>query len=87
MAYTTINKSTAHFNTITWTGNDASPRAMTGVGFQPDLCWSKTRGSTKSHQLIDSVRGADKTLQSSVADTEGNQFSYGYLQRLISYLR
>ena len=47
MAYTTINKSTAHFNTKLWTGNDASPRAMTGVGFQPDFTWIKRRDSTE----------------------------------------
>ena len=80
MAYTTINKSTAHFNTITWTGNDASPRAMTGVGFQPDLCWSKTRGSTKSHQLIDSVRGVTKTISTNTDGAEGSSYGNGFLQ-------
>jgi len=80
MAYTTINKSSLHFNTVTYTGDGTSPKARTGVGFQPDLVWSKTRGEARNHQLIDSVRGADKTLQSNVSDAEGNQFSYGYLQ-------
>ena len=80
MAYAAITKPSLHFNTITYTGDGTSPKARTGVGFQPDWVWSKTRSSVKNHQLIDSVRGADKTLQSSVADTEGNQFSYGYLQ-------
>ena len=80
MAYTTINKSTDYFNTLLYTGDGTSPKARTGVGFQPDWVWSKTRSSVKNHQLIDSVRGADKTLQSNVTDAEGNQFSYGYLQ-------
>ena len=80
MAYTTINKSTDYFNTLLYTGDGTSPKARTGVGFQPDLVWSKTRGEARNHQLIDSVRGADKTLQSNVTDAEGNQFSYGYLQ-------
>ena len=80
MAYTTINKSTAHFNSITWSGNDASPRAMTGVGFQPDLCWSKTRGSTKSHQLIDSVRGVTKTISTNTDGAEGSSYGNGFLQ-------
>ena len=38
MAYTTISKSTDHFNTLTYAGNGASPRSHTGVGFQPDFC-------------------------------------------------
>ena len=37
MAYTTINKSLEHFNTLTWTGNGNATRSYTGVGFQPDL--------------------------------------------------
>ena len=40
MAYTTISKSTAHCNTITWTGTGSS-NALTGVGFQPDFVWIK----------------------------------------------
>ena len=35
MAYTTINKSTDHFNTLTLTGTGSS-NAITGLGFQPD---------------------------------------------------
>ena len=41
MAYTTINKSTAHFNTVAYTGNGSSGHAITGVGFQPDWTWIK----------------------------------------------
>jgi len=80
MAYSTISKPGLHFNTITYTGDGTSPKARTGVGFQPDWVWSKTRSEARSHQLIDSARGTDKTLQSDVADAEGSQFSYGYLQ-------
>ena len=35
MAYTTINKSTDHFNTKLYTGNGGS-LAVTGINFQPD---------------------------------------------------
>jgi|9_EtaG_2_1085328.scaffolds.fasta_scaffold11397_2 hypothetical protein len=63
MAYTTINKSSEHFNTKTYTGN-ASTQAITGVGFQPDLVWIKNRVTTNSHVWQDSVRGADKTIYS-----------------------
>ena len=40
MAYTTINKSTDHFNTKLYTGTGSS-NAITGVGFQPDFTWIK----------------------------------------------
>ena len=43
MPYTTINKSSAHFNTKLYSGNGASSQALTGLGFQPDLVWLKDR--------------------------------------------
>jgi len=65
MAYTTINKSTDHFNTVLYTGNETNPKAITGVGFQPDFTWIKTRDtSTKSHMLFDVVRGVYKNVRS-----------------------
>ncbi len=63
MAYSTINKSTEHFNTKLYTGNN-STNAITGVGFQPDLVWIKERSSTSSHRLMDAVRGVGKGLSS-----------------------
>jgi hypothetical protein len=32
MAYTTINKPSEYFNTVTWSGNSSNPRNITGVG-------------------------------------------------------
>ena len=64
MAYTTINKSTANFNTKLYTGN-AGTNAQTGVGFKPDWVWLKQRsGSAASHKLYDSVRGTTKYIAS-----------------------
>ena len=57
MAYTTINKSTDNFNTVLYTGNGSLPRAITGVGFQPDFVWLKDRDTAYNHQLYDAVRG------------------------------
>jgi len=54
MAYTTINKSTDHFNTKLYTGNN-STNAITGVGFQPDFTWLKPRNSADNHRLMDAV--------------------------------
>ena len=50
-----------HFNTTIWTGNVGS-RDFTGVGFQPDLVWSKQRSGTYPNLLVDSVREAPNTL-------------------------
>jgi len=69
MAYTTINKSTEHFNTKLYTGN-GSTQSITGVGFQPDLVWFKSRTTTNNHALFDVVRGATKWLESNSTDAE-----------------
>ena len=42
MAYTTINKSSEHFNTKLYTGNE-STNAITGVGHQPDFVLVKRK--------------------------------------------
>ena len=60
MAYSTINKSRNNFNTILWTGNGSLPRAITGVGFSPDLVWAKDRDTAYNPQWHDSVRGIDE---------------------------
>ena len=44
MAYTTINKSSEYFNIVTYSGN-GSTQSITGVGFQPDWVWIKTRNT------------------------------------------
>ena len=63
MAYTTVNKCTANFNTKLYTGN-ASTQAITGVGFQPDLIWIKNRSTNNSHVWTDAVRGVSSTMYS-----------------------
>ena len=45
------------FSPLIWTGNDATSRAITGLGFQPDLLWFKNRSSAFSHRLYDTTRG------------------------------
>ena len=61
-----------YFNTVLYTGN-ATARSITGVGFQPDWVWSKARGLTQSHRLVDSTRGVQKSLYSNSTDTEGTE--------------
>ena len=58
-----VKKSTEHFNTILYTGNDADDRTLTGVGFQPDLVWFKARNEAANwHTIFDSVRGVSKRI-------------------------
>ena len=76
MAYTTINKPSDYFNTVTYTGNATNPRAVTGVGFQPDLVWIKDRDNIYNHQVHDAIRGVDKALipNNTSAEADYNSF-------------
>jgi len=49
------------FNTVLYQGTGAT-QSITGMGFQPDLLWFKSRTASRSHALIDSVRGRSKVL-------------------------
>ncbi len=72
----TIEKGDDYFNTVLWTGNTTTngvQQAITGVGFQPDFVWAKTRNQSFSHYLYDSVRGvgsSGKLLQSNNTNAE-----------------
>jgi len=58
MAYTTIDNPADYFNTVLYTGDASSPRTISGVGFQADLNWTKSRNSADyDHNVADSVRG------------------------------
>ena len=59
-----------HFNAVLYTGN-ATARSITGVGFQPDFVWNKTRSASQNHFLYDAVRGASKDLRSNQTNAEG----------------
>ena len=87
-AYTTIDDPGAYFNTIVYAADDNSPRTLTGVGFQPDFCWTKLMAGGHSHNLYDSVRGAgaDKELESATNKAEGVPAAseYGYLSAFTS---
>ena len=63
MAYTTIDKHSAHHKTVFYTGT-GSDNSVTGVGFQPDWTWIKRLDGTNGHTLWDSVRGTTKWIES-----------------------
>jgi hypothetical protein len=70
MAYTTVNKSTAHMNSKIYTGTGSS-NALTGIGFQPDLVWLKGRSNATWHWWTDAVRGSSKNIFSNSNQAEG----------------
>ena len=74
MAYTTINDSSAHFQTTLYTGTGSS-QSITNTGnsnLRPDWLWIKKRagGTDRAHQLYDSVRGTTKLLHSNTDSAE-----------------
>jgi hypothetical protein len=59
-----------HFNTVLYAGTSAI-QSITGVGFQPDFTWIKSRTATGySHKQHDSVRGAGYELSSQSTSPE-----------------
>ena len=66
MAYTTIDDPGAYFNTVLYTGNGTAigsgGNVITGVGFQSDMTWLKSRSHAYSQGLLDSVRGATQLI-------------------------
>ena len=64
-----IDKPSDYFETILYTGNGSSQN-IGGLDFQPDWVWIKSRSLTKDHDLYDSVRGADKPLESNTSVAE-----------------
>ena len=59
-----------YFNTVLYTGDGTSSRAITGVGFQPDFLWYKTRNQTYDHKLFDVVRTPSNRLSSNSTSAE-----------------
>ena len=58
-----------YFNTVLYTGTSASLN-ITGVGFQPDFSWLKSRSGAFQHGLFDAVRGSTKGLISNSTSDE-----------------
>ena len=57
MAYTDIDDPSVHFNTVPYSGSASTPLVITGVGFQPDLTWLKSRSTAWFHGLFSSSSG------------------------------
>ena len=72
MAYISFQPSD-YFNLTLWTGNSTTDRAITGVGFQPDFLWIKSRNEGTDHELQDAVRGSTKYIRSNLTAVEGTE--------------
>jgi len=61
-----------YFNTVLFTGNGGT-KSVTGLGFQPDLFWGKSRTNPSgvySHSVYDSSRGVTKRLLPDLLNAE-----------------
>ena len=66
---TSTTQAGKYFNPVLYTGN-GSTQSITGVGFQPDLVWCKSRSNAYSHTLIDAVRGRAYILSSNTTSAD-----------------
>ena len=73
-----------HFDTLLYTGNDSSDRNVEGLEFQPDFVWIKNRDQSDGHQLVDVVRGANKTLFTNSTTLESTDNSNGHVNYFTS---
>jgi hypothetical protein len=62
------------FNTVLYTGNGTT-QTISGVGFQPDFLWVKSRSNAYWNSLLDVVRGRAKTLFTNVTNAEFTSLS------------
>ena len=69
MAYTTINKSSEYFNTVTWTTDGTGNKALT-TGHSTDMVWIKFRDFAYDHRIYDDVRGVTKKIIPNKTDAE-----------------
>ena len=71
----TIEKGSDYFNTVLYNGAGGA-QSITGVGFQSDFTWIKSRTAAYTHGLFDANRGVQKLLQSNSAAAEITSSAY-----------
>ena len=64
-----IDKPSKYFNTILYTGTETTTN-VTGVGFNPDWVWIKSRSDAYNNNVWDRVRGAGQRLITNATDAE-----------------
>jgi hypothetical protein len=73
---TSTTQAGKYFNPVLYTGN-GSTQSVTGVGFQPDFVWIKSRSNSFYPVLFDTVRGTTKRLITSLNIAEDTGDGYG----------
>jgi hypothetical protein len=73
---TSTTQANDYFNVVTYTATENVASSITGVGFQPDFVWVKTRADAASHALTDAVRGVQKALFSNTTGAEVTSSTY-----------
>jgi hypothetical protein len=68
----TIMRPSTVMDEVLYTGNGAA-RSITGLGFNPDLVWIKSRSAATDHAFYDAVRGAQLDLVSNSTAAETTQ--------------
>jgi hypothetical protein len=58
-----------YFNTVLYNGTGSS-QSITGVGFQPDWLWQKSRSNSQDGRIFDAVRGGSKVIYPSLTNAE-----------------
>jgi hypothetical protein len=66
----TIAKPSTAFDVVTYTGTGSALTPTSSLDFSPDLTWIKSRSAATDNTLYDTVRGAEKRLESNTTDAE-----------------
>ncbi len=65
-----------NFNAVLYTGDGNASNAISGVGFQPDWLWLKSRSATTGNIAQDVVRGATNRLETNSTGMEVTDATY-----------
>ena len=69
-----------HFDVVLYTGNSGN-KTISGLGFQPDWVWAKSRSLAQNHHIHDSARGVELRLN---AEANNAEISDGELKTFTS---
>jgi hypothetical protein len=72
----TIVAGNKYMDAVTRSGFGSSGGSITSLNFSPDFIWEKARNNAFNHQLVDSVRGLTKYLNSNLTDAETTTSNY-----------
>jgi hypothetical protein len=75
----TIADGSTVMDVVTWSGDNASPRAISGLNLSPDFVWIKSRSDAAGHALFDAVRGTGNVLRSMDTSAEVANPAFGYV--------